>query len=548
MLQMKCIVNEAVQPVPQPKSLQECEAEIDELSSKRSEREAHAEQSPVRVPTVPSDEEKYWYAQQNRSFFYTSAVFSYACLMLGMVRFALRDPVLYVFFGFTFLVGFYLGLSYIIGCFSPSFDVQRHQKIVMDCQPKVPPCIDIYLPNCGEQIDILENTFRHVKALDWENLQVYVLDDKGRQQVRALSDCYGFHYLARPNHGELKKAGNLRYAFPRTTGEFIVIFDADFAPRQDFLKELLPYFYADPMTAIVQSPQFFQIEPEQPWVQKGAAYVQESFYRLIQVNRNYWGASVCVGTNAIYRRAALEPFGGTAPIAHSEDLHTGFNVIEAGWRLQYVPINLAKGLCPDTMATYFIQQYRWCTGSTSLLFSKRFWTARLPVVVKLNFLSGMLYYVATALDTLLTPLPSLIMIWCFPRHVFWYNWLVVLPSFLFGLVCLPVWSRYRFGTYALKCRVIAYHAHFFALLDRMRHTTAPWVPTNTRTPAQQVPHYDQFLKMLLYWTLFCFIASVGGSYYHMKGPLDINYYPMLFLSACSTILNLHILLDSDKFG
>lgn len=37
--------------------------------------------------------------------------------------------------------------------------------------------------------------------------------------------------IRRDNRPEMKKAGNLRYAFARTSGEAVVIFDADFCPR-----------------------------------------------------------------------------------------------------------------------------------------------------------------------------------------------------------------------------------------------------------------------------------------------------------------------------
>lgn len=90
--------------------------------------------------------------------------------------------------------------------------------------------------------------------------------------------------VRRPNRPELKKAGNLRYAFAHTTGETIVILDADFCPRPDFLRETLPYFL-DSTIGIVQTPQFFRYREEQSWVEKGAGVTQEFFYRLVQVCR-----------------------------------------------------------------------------------------------------------------------------------------------------------------------------------------------------------------------------------------------------------------------
>lgn len=80
----------------------------------------------------------------------------------------------------------------------------------------------------------------------------------------------------------MKKAGNLRHAFARTSGEAVVIFDADFCPRADFLRETLPYLL-DPSIGIVQTPQFFRWSKEQTWVEKGAGTSQEFFYRMEQV-------------------------------------------------------------------------------------------------------------------------------------------------------------------------------------------------------------------------------------------------------------------------
>lgn len=81
---------------------------------------------------------------------------------------------------------------------------------------------------------------------------------------------------------ELRKAGNLRYAFERTSGEFLAIFDADFCPRPEFLRETTPYF-ADGDIAILQTPQFFRRREEQTWVERGAGVTQELFYRMVQV-------------------------------------------------------------------------------------------------------------------------------------------------------------------------------------------------------------------------------------------------------------------------
>lgn len=84
----------------------------------------------------------------------------------------------------------------------------------------------------------------------------------------------------------MKKAGNLRYAFARTSGDAVVIFDADFCPRSDFLRETTPYLLNSEI-GILQTPQFFRWREEQTWVEQGAGSCQEFFYRMVQVRDFY---------------------------------------------------------------------------------------------------------------------------------------------------------------------------------------------------------------------------------------------------------------------
>ena len=178
--------------------------------------------------------------------------------------------------------------------------------------------MDIYLPICGEPAAVLRNTWTAVAALTaaYQGVaQVYVLDDGPADEVAgtaAAADSFGFRYLRRPDTPTFKKSGNLRHAFARTDGEFLVILDADFAPRPDFLAETLPYM-DNQATGIVQTPQFFRASPRQTWIENAAGSIQEVFYRSIQVARDRFDAAACVGTSALYRRAALEPRGRPDP-------------------------------------------------------------------------------------------------------------------------------------------------------------------------------------------------------------------------------------------
>jgi cellulose synthase/poly-beta-1,6-N-acetylglucosamine synthase-like glycosyltransferase len=335
------------------------------------------------------------------------AIISTATLLAGWWLFIRASEAFYWFGVPVSIVTIYPILSYlIIGFWGKDFDYEEHLTILAN-HSTYHPTVDVYLPCCGEPFSVLRNTWIYISRLDYPTrlLKVHVLDDGASPTLKKMAEEFGFNYIVRPDRPVLKKAGNMRNAFKQTYGEFIVVFDADFCPRPEFLKEILPYFNHDHRIAITQTPQFFKVRSNQTWVEQGAGEVQEFFYRLIQTKRDRFGGAICVGTCAVYRRSSLEPFGGTAPIEHSEDVHTGFQVVKNGWKIKYIPICLAEGMCPNAVQPFFTQQYRWAMGSMTLFANIDFWKSPLTVMQKICYLTGMLYYITTAIQIIINPLP-----------------------------------------------------------------------------------------------------------------------------------------------
>jgi len=212
-------------------------------------------------------------------------------------------------------------------------------------------------------------------------------------------------------------------------------------------------------------------------MERGAGAVQELFYRLVQVSRDRHDGAICVGSCAIYRRAALESNGGTTLIEHSEDVHTGFDLRRAGWGLRYIPVPLATGLCPAAPDSFLTQQYRWCAGSMSLVASRKFWETPLRWRTRFCYLSGFCYYLHTALFTFVAPLIPLTLLAFLPGKVRLINYLFILPSFIYNIVVFPAWHRCRFGPSALVAKLLYGWAHAFALWDLLRGRPSGWQPT-----------------------------------------------------------------------
>ncbi len=140
----------------------------------------------------------------------------------------------------------------------PRLTLAEHQATVANYREHG-ETVDVFLPSCGEPLEVLNNTFQYVSRMDWRGVKtVYVLDDSAREKVRDLADWYDFRYIVRPNPGEMKKAGNLLHALDLSAGDFIAVIDADFAVRREFLYETMPYF-SDPKVGIVQTAQYFDV-------------------------------------------------------------------------------------------------------------------------------------------------------------------------------------------------------------------------------------------------------------------------------------------------
>jgi cellulose synthase (UDP-forming) len=448
---------------------------------------------------------------------------------------------------FTAITVVYYLVALSVNAFTRGFNVRKHQRVVYEWLPDEYPSVDIFLPVCGEEPHVLRNAWDSVRRLAQKyrgDVVVYVLDDSATEGMRRMALAFGFEYLRRPDRGVFKKAGNLRYAFTRTKGDFILVLDADFAPRTDMLAEMLPYFDEHPDVGIVQSPQFFRVHSGQGWLERGAGAVQELFYRSVQVSRQNHGAAICVGSCAVYRRAALDVIGGTTLIEHSEDVHTGFDLRRAHWRVRYLPVVLAVGVCPSDVDSFFAQQYRWCAGSMSLLGSAKFWRTRLRLRERLSYLSGFLYYMHTALFTFVAPLLPLIMIYALPQAVGIANYLLILPSLLYNLVLFPRWHRapYRIDSWSVK--LIYGWAHAFAIWDGLWGQRMGWQATGGSARKRR----NMRLRVGLWgWSAGTSLLWVGGATFRMLTENPINFIPMFITGVFYlTIVAQVLLVDPAK--
>jgi cellulose synthase (UDP-forming) len=472
------------------------------------------------LPAAPYNEEKESYAWRSLPFLTVSLAISAGCTIVAQVLFEVNNPLLGVFFGvFTFIYLAYQMISIPVNFCGPSFDLGVHNLRASSWHPPMYPSVDVFLPICGEPLEVLRNTWEGVTELRDAypgTLIPCVLDDGDSDEAALMADEFGFLYIRRPVH-DYKKAGNLNYGLTRTDGQQVVIFDADFRPRSDFLAELLPYM-DDGSLGIVQSPQFFRVDPGQTWVERAAGATLEVFYRSVQQARDRFGSALCVGSNAIYRRAALNVSGGFTVIPYAEDSHTGLDMRYHGYGLKYVPVPLAAGICPATIDMYMRQQYRWCNGATSLIWTRHMWRVPMPLKSRLPYIAGWLWNLTAAMRTLVVPLFPVVLLAVKPDQIQLRNVLLLLPAIMTGTILYPLWhnTRWPLGTWPLSIAVG--WAQALALWDYSRGKVMSWAPSRGPRDATR-----RFQKAVLSWNGTLAVAWIGLAAYRIAQTGSIRF-------------------------
>lgn len=295
-------------------------------------------------------------------------------------------------------------------------------------QPRPITRIDIFITTFDEGCEVVAPTLAAAQAVCCPtdcDLQIYLLDDGARPSMANLAERYGARYLSRTSNIGFK-AGNLRNGLFHSSGDFVVICDADTRLFPRFLDNTLGYF-RDASVAWVQTPHWFydlprgqtaiailsRFAPHCPrWLRKSVCRLTAKhrfaadpflsdptvFFDVIQRRRNRNYASFCCGAASIHRREAifetallcqsrtnrqqaqnlninptqLRHRSGLEPYRFhvSEDLYTSIELHSVQghpWRSVYHPQPEAKMLSPQSAKAFCTQRLKYAGGSIDLI-------------------------------------------------------------------------------------------------------------------------------------------------------------------------------------
>ena len=300
---------------------------------------------------------------------YTAAFISTVVYIIYRIFFSipLHETFINVFIAITIVVleffeAFVYGIYY--------FNVLLFKKD----SPKTPkikksefPELDIFVATINEDVDLLEETIKHIKAMkypDKKKIHIYLCDDGRRKEMKDLCKKMKINYLDRKDNKDAK-AGNYNNALKKTHSPYIVTFDADMQPRPEFLMKTVPHIIANKDIGFVQIPQNFR-NPDIYQLRfkliGKLPHEQDYFFNSIQMAKNKTNSVIYCGTNTVFLRKALEEAGGFATESVTEDIATGIIIESIGYRGLGINEKLAFGLNVNNLDSYIKQKCRWSRG------------------------------------------------------------------------------------------------------------------------------------------------------------------------------------------
>ncbi|GAA5519029.1 hypothetical protein Lsed01_01467 [Demequina sediminis] len=339
--------------------------------------------------------------------------------------------------------------------------------------------VDVFVTVYGEDVEVVRRTVAAAVAIRGRH-RTWVLDDGRSDQIRDLAAELGARYVRRLSSGGAK-AGNVNHALTLARGDFFAVFDADFVPDPAFLHETMPFF-ADDAVAFVQTPQTYG--NLHTTIAKGAGYMQAVFYRFVQPGRNRFNAAFCVGTNVVFRRAAIDAVGGIYTDSKSEDVWTSLVLHEQGWRSVYIPTVLAIGDAPETVEAYAKQQLRWATGGFEILFTHHPLSPRrrLSADQRIQYFVTATFYltgITPLLLLLVPPLEIYLDLRPMDLSISVGTWFLYYAGFYLMQIGLAWFTLGSFRWQTLTLAAVSFPIYLKALVNAFTHRDVGWQSTGT---------------------------------------------------------------------
>ena len=232
------------------------------------------------------------------------------------------------------------------------------------------PRVTVQLPLFNEMY-VVERLLDAVAKIDYpkDKLEIQVLDDSTdetqgicRAKVNALQKVgLDVKYIHRTDrHGY--KAGALENGLTTASGEFALVFDADFLPEPDMVRRMI-HFFTDDNVGMVQA-RWDHVNRDFSALTEVEALMLDGHFVIEHTARYRSGRFFNFnGTAGMWRISAIHDAGGWQHDTVTEDMDLSYRAQLKGWSFVYVDDVVSPAELPVEMNSFKAQQFRWAKGA-----------------------------------------------------------------------------------------------------------------------------------------------------------------------------------------
>lgn len=271
---------------------------------------------------------------------------------------------------FTIILMIVYAIRHLLFAYNRTFGRQKlyYNDIYSSCMPK----ISVLIPMHNEE-QVLHYVLDSLLKCDYDRdrLEIIPINDNSTDRTKELLEEYHAKYeFIRPLHRDCPNRGKpagLNDAMAIATGEIIIVFDADYRPATDMLKQLAIAF-ADPSVGAVMG-RVIPFNANHNLLTRLINLERSGGYQVDQQARYNMGLLPQYGgTVGGFRKDVLLEMGGFNPAVLAEDTELTFRLYTHGWKVIYANSAECYEETPETWEVRGRQIRRWSRGHNNVMF------------------------------------------------------------------------------------------------------------------------------------------------------------------------------------
>lgn len=238
--------------------------------------------------------------------------------------------------------------------------------------------ITVVIPMHNEE-QVLSYVLDSLLACDYDRdrLEIIPVNDNSTDRTKELLDEYHKKYaFIRPLHRDCEERGKpaaLNDAMELATGEIILVFDADYRPAKNMLKQLAIAFENPEVGAVMG--RVIPYNTNKNVLTRLINLERSGGYQVDQQARyNLRTIPQYGGTVGGFRKDVLREMGGFDPSVLAEDTELTYRLYTNGWKVIYANSAECYEEAPETWKVRARQIRRWSRGHNRVLFRYLFKT------------------------------------------------------------------------------------------------------------------------------------------------------------------------------